>query len=67
VLEIKVATSTIDPSNGARASYSFRIEGMGTYAVASDFTRTTAASTFDYPYKLTYCPDNYLWLTFGML
>lgn len=64
VLEIKVATSTINSLNGSPASYSFRIEGIGTSAVASDFTRTTLAPTFDYPYALNYGSDNYLWLTF---
>ncbi len=59
----KTATLTIDPSNGSPATYSFSIQGTGTTAVTSDFTRTTLAPTFDYPYALIYGPDNYLWLT----
>lgn len=59
----KTATLTVDPSNGSPTTYSFTIQGTGTAAVASDFTRTTLAPTFNYPYSLIYGPDNYLWLT----
>ncbi len=59
----KTATVTVDPSNGSPSTYSFSIQGIGTSAVTSDFTRTTLTPTFDYPYSLIYGPDNYLWLT----
>lgn len=59
----KTATLTVDPSNGSPTTYSFTIQGTGTAAVASYFTRTTLAPTFNYPYSLIYGPDNYLWLT----
>jgi PQQ-dependent dehydrogenase (s-GDH family) len=60
---LKSATITINLTTGSPKPYTFTISGTGTTAVASNFTRTTLAPTFNYPYALIYGPDDYLWLT----
>ena len=56
-------TITSNSIPAGSSSYTFNLTGTATAAVASDFTRTTLSSTFNYPYSLIYGPDNYLWLT----
>jgi PQQ-dependent dehydrogenase (s-GDH family) len=60
---VSTATVTLNSNNISDSSFTFTIKGTPTAAVASDFTRTTLSSTFNYPYSLIYGPDNYLWLT----
>lgn len=62
---LKTATITIALTTGTPTSYTFRIQGTGTAAVASPFVMTQLHpnSTFNYPYALLYGPDHYLWLT----
>ncbi len=58
---LKTATLTFGSTNLGDSTYSFSIQGTASPAVAPTFTRTTLATTLNYPYAVIYGPDNYLW------
>lgn len=58
---LKTASLTFGSNNLGDSTYTFSIQGTASAAVASTFTRSTLATTLNYPYALLYGPDNYLW------